>query len=77
LAESLENFAALYARGRHCTVGLLELDLAGLLDEGGVFVAEKVEDVVRQGRVVSYDVCYHFFVENMMVCLWIDHSFEI
>ena len=55
MAEDLEIFAALCARGRHCLVGLLELALAGLLDEGGVYVAEEVVEVVHQVGVVSYD----------------------
>jgi hypothetical protein len=53
LAESLEIFAAFCARGRNCIVGLLELALAGLLDEGGVNVAEEVVEVVRQVGIVS------------------------
>ena len=34
---------------------VLELELAGHLDEGGVCVAEDVVEVVHQVGVVSYD----------------------
>ena len=34
---------------------VLELELAGHLDEGGVYVAEDVVEVVHQVGVVSYD----------------------
>jgi hypothetical protein len=47
-------------------VGLLELAHEGLLDEGGVYVAE-VEVVVHQVGVVSYDGCFHL-LERLMVC---------
>ena len=60
MAEDLEIFVALCAQGRHCLVGLLELALAGLLDEGGVYVAEEVVEVVHQVGVVSYDGCFSF-----------------
>ena len=67
MAEDLEKFAALCAWGRHCIVGLLKLVLEGLLDEGGVYVAEEVVEVVHQVGVVSYDGCFHF-LEKLMVC---------
>jgi hypothetical protein len=61
LAEALDIFAAFCARGA----------IAGLLDEGGVYVAE---EVVHQVGVVSYDGCF-LFLENMMVCEENDPNF--
>ena len=60
MADDFKIFEALCARGRHCLVGLLELAHAGFLDEGVVYVAEEVVEVVYQVGVVSYDGCFTF-----------------